>query len=307
MTGAPGWALGGAWSGAWSGQAAQLAQFAAALCAGAAAWLLADGSPGRRRARLLPAGATAAAPVARRWPPLRAPSPDAGRVTLCCLAAGGLLALWGGSAVPLLAAALLAPLAVRGCRRRRERRAAGLRQDAVIDLCRSVACELRAGRPPGQALADAVPPGLRDGPGQAGAGLLAAARYGGDVPAALRAAARSPGADGLRGVAACWEVAVDGGASLATGLERIADALRAERDQREELRAQLAGPRATALVLAALPLFGLLLGAAMGVQPLRELLHTPAGMGCLLTGALLEWAGLAWTAALTRAAERSAS
>jgi tight adherence protein B len=105
-------------------------------------------------------------------------------------------------------------------------------------------------------------------------------------------------------VAACWQVAVDGGASLASGLERVAEALRADRDQREELRAQLAGPRATALVLAALPLFGLLLGAAMGVRPLQVLLHTQAGLACLLGGVVLEWAGLAWVAAIVARAER---
>ncbi len=93
------------------------------------------------------------------------------------------------------------------------------------------------------------------------------------------------------------------GASLAAGLERVAESLRAERDQREELRAQLAGPRATVLVLALLPAAGLLLGAGMGVRPLQVLLHTPEGLAALLTGALLEWAGLAWSAAVVRRAE----
>ena len=51
--------------------------------------------------------------------------------------------------------------------------------------------------------------------------MLAAARFGGDVPGALRQAAREPGADGLVGLAACWRVAVDGGAGLAAGLDRL--------------------------------------------------------------------------------------
>ncbi|MGH3325873.1 MAG: type II secretion system F family protein, partial [Streptomyces sp.] len=102
---------------------------------------------------------------------------------------------------------------------------------------------------------------------------------------------------------ACWQVAVEGGAGLAEGLDRVAGALRAERDQREELRAQLAGPRSTAVVLALLPGFGLLLGGAMGAGPLRVLLHSPAGLVCLVVGGLLEWAGLAWVARLVRTAE----
>jgi tight adherence protein B len=123
------------------------------------------------------------------------------------------------------------------------------------------------------------------------------------VPAGLRAAARLEGAEGLAGVAACWQVAVDGGAGLADGLDRIADALRADREQREDLRAQLAAPRSTVALLALLPVFGLVLGGGLGADPVGILLRTPAGLGCLAVGGLLEWAGLAWTARITRTAE----
>lgn len=51
--------------------------------------------------------------------------------------------------------------------------------------------------------------------------MLAAARFGGDVPGALAAAARQAGAEGLLGLAACWRVAVDQGAGLAAGLDRL--------------------------------------------------------------------------------------
>ncbi|MYZ10840.1 hypothetical protein GT028_26280, partial [Streptomyces sp. SID2999] len=111
------------------------------------------------------------------------------------------------------------------------------------------------------------------------------------------------GAEGLLGLAACWRVAVDQGAGLAAGLDRLDGALRAERDQRADLRAQLSGARATALLLAVLPLFGLLLGAAMGADPLRVLLHTGAGLGCLVAGAVFEGAGVWWAARIVRGAE----
>jgi tight adherence protein B len=170
-----------------------------------------------------------------------------------------------------------------------------------------------ASRGPGAAGAvprRAVAPGA-GGFGVGGAGawgealtpLLAAARFGGDVPAALRQTAAVPGAEGLSGAAACWEVAVEGGAGLADGLDRVAATLRAERDQREELRAQLAGPKATAGMLALLPAFGVLLGVSLGADPLRVLFHTATGIGCLLVGGALEWAGLAWTGRIVRAAE----
>jgi tight adherence protein B len=83
----------------------------------------------------------------------------------------------------------------------------------------------------------------------------------------------------------------------------VAAALRSEADQREDLRAQLAGPRSTAVLLALLPLFGLVLGTGLGADPAGVLLHTRVGLACLAAGVLLEWAGLAWTARIIRTAE----
>ncbi|MFB6439080.1 type II secretion system F family protein [Streptomyces sp. NPDC056411] len=304
---------------------------AVALCAAAAIQLAAMGrNDVRRRARALAGDGERAGPVHgwRAWPArVRGWSPG-GRVARCipnragwgalgpgsgrgagrpvglgrevwCLPAGLALGALGGSLLPVLAAPVALVLvrrwlATRGARRARDRRAA-----AVIGLCAAVAGELRAGRQPAQALAAVGAPGL----GEAGSAVVAATRYGGDVPGALRAAARLPGAEGLTGMAACWQVAVEGGAGLASGLERIAAGLRAQRDQREDLRAQLAGPRVTALMLALLPAGGLLMGSALGADPLRVLLHTPAGWACLMAGGLLEWGGAVWTARIVAGAD----
>jgi tight adherence protein B len=184
----------------------------------------------------------------------------------------------------------------REARRERERRG-----DAVIALCGVLAEEVRAGRQPGEALLLAAHES--GGLGRARSAVLAAARFGGDVPQALTVAARRPGAEGLLGLAACWKVAVDQGAGLAAGLDRLEGALRAQRDQRADLRAQLAGARSTAVMLAGLPALGLLLGAALGTDPLRVLLHTGAGLGCLLVGGLLEGVGLWWALRIVRGAE----
>lgn len=143
--------------------------------------------------------------------------------------------------------------------------------------------------------------GERDGAGRGA--VLAAARFGGDVPEALVEAAREPGAEGLLGLAACWRVAVDRGAGLAAGLERLEGALRVERDQRADLNAQLAGARSTAAMLAGLPVLGLLMGSALGTEPLRVLLHTGAGLGCLVAGGVLEGAGVWWALRIVRGAE----
>ncbi|MCF3145315.1 type II secretion system F family protein [Streptomyces platensis] len=301
---------------------AGVALLVAVLCAGAAL-RSAGGGPDdvRRRARALLGGCGAADPEGgwparlrgegvRKWCTGRLVEGDAGRrwrlgrrgdvgQEVWCLPAGLALGVLGESVFPVAASVVAVFLVrrwlvTRGAGRVRDRRAA-----AVIALCAAVAGELRAGRQPAQALLAAGAPGL----GASGSAVLAAARYGGDVPRALRVAARQPGVAGLTGMAACWQVAVEGGAGLASGLERIAAGLRAQRDQRDELRAQLAGPRATALMLALLPAAGLLMGSALGADPLRVLLHTPAGWGCLLVGGLLEWGGVAWTARIVAAAE----
>jgi tight adherence protein B len=211
------------------------------------------------------------------------------------------------SPVPLLAGAAAVPLVRRALRRRAERALAERVAAAVSSLCGTVAGDLRAGCPPNFALAEALQTDEWSGVPELAAParpVLSAARFGGDVPSALRdAAGRCAGAHGLRAVAACWQVAVDGGAGLAAALDRVAGALRAEADQREDIRAQLAGPRSTAALLALLPAFGVVLGTGLGAGPVSVLLHTRTGLVCLGAGALLEWAGLAWTGQIARAAE----
>ncbi|UUN31312.1 type II secretion system F family protein [Streptomyces sp. FIT100] len=274
----------------------------AAVCAGAAALLTAGGDQGRRRAGLVLAGGGMVRP-ATGWDPerwLRAVWRL--RREWLCLPVGLLLAAVGESVLPLVLGLVAVPWVRRRLRARERGRDSERRADAVVALCGGIAGELRAGHQPGQALLTA---GRATGAlGGAEAAVLAAARFGGDVPAELRRAACEPGAEGLAGLAACWLVSVDGGAGLASGLDRLEAALRAERDQREGLRSQLAGAWSTVVVLALLPVVGLALGWALGADPLRVLLHTPVGMGCLLAGGLLEAAGLCWAARIVRAGER---
>ncbi|WP_369252471.1 type II secretion system F family protein [Streptomyces sp. R41] len=277
---------------------------AAMACAGAATWLMGGSDSGARRARLLCAGGGVVAtgpPSWERavvgWRRVRGRLRDEG----WSVAAGLVIALLGASVLPLLLGAAGVPLLRRVRRVAEARRERERRGDAVIALCGALAGEVRAGRQPGEALLRAA----RDsgGLGEAQAVVLAAAKFGGDVPGALTDAARQPGADGLVGLAACWRVAVDRGAGLAAGLDRLEGALRAERDQRADLRAQLAGSRSTAVMLAGLPVLGLLLGTALGADPLHVLLHTGLGLGCLLVGGVLEGMGLWWALRIVRGAE----
>ncbi|MET8114472.1 type II secretion system F family protein [Streptomyces prasinus] len=280
----------------------------AAVCLGTAAWLLAGRRAGARRARLLLAGGAPVGSGSPGWPRvIHVWGRIRGRLRAewWSLAAGTALALLGASVLPLVAGAAGVPLLRRARLAHGERRVREHRGDAVIALCGALAGEVRAGRQPGEALS----PAARDsgGLGDARATVLAAARFGGDVPDGLVAAARQPGAEGLRGLAACWRVAVDQGAGLAAGLDRLEAALRAERDQRADLRAQLAGARATAVMLAGLPVLGLGLGAALGADPLHILLHTPSGLGCLVAGGGLEGLGLWWVLRIMRGAEEASA
>ncbi|MGW1539082.1 type II secretion system F family protein [Streptomyces sp. NPDC002309] len=277
---------------------------AALVCAGAAAWLMGGWRSGARRARLLLAGGGAVGSGPPAW--LRRAGESrriSGRLRAewWSPVAGVVLGVLGSSVLPVVAGAAGMPVLRRVRLAGEARRARERRGDAVIALCSALAGEVRAGRQPGEALLRAA--GYRGGLGEAQAAVLAAARFGGDVPGALATAARQPGAEGLLGLAACWRVAVDQGAGLAAGLDRLEAALRAERDQRAEFRAQLAGSRSTAVMLAALPALGILLGTALGADPLHVLLHTGAGLGCLLVGAVLEGVGLWWALRIVRGAE----
>jgi tight adherence protein B len=280
---------------------------AAVACMGAAVWLLAEREETARRARLLLAEG---GPVGRGPLGWLRTSGELRRVRGRLRAewwsavAGLVLAVLGASVLPVVLGAAGVPLLRRAGLAGRARRDRERRTDAVIALCGALGGEVRAGRQPGEALLRAA----RDCGGLADAQstVLAAARFGGDVPDTLATAARQPGAEGLRGLAACWRVAVDQGAGLAAGLDRLAAALRAERDQQCDLRAQLAGARATAVMLAGLPALGLLIGTALGADPLHVLLHTGAGLGCLAAGGVLEGLGLWWVRRIVRGAEAAA-
>ena len=122
-------------------------------------------------------------------------------------------------------------------------------------------------------------------------------------------AARALGRDAertpmLRPLAAAWPLAANAGMSMAPIVEGIAQWARAQEDVRDELQAQLAGPRATGRMLAALPVFAMLIGFALGADPIVWLLSTPLGLLCLVAGLAFTGCGLAWLGALSRRVER---
>ena len=183
----------------------------------------------------------------------------------------------------------------RGVRRWRSRHAARKRRGEVVELCQALAAELEAGAPPRVALVAAAE-GLATFDQLA---TVAESTYG-DVSTVLTSLARAPGCEGLARVAACWRLCERSGVGLSVAVGRRADALRDDEQVRRETAAQVAGPRATGVMLALLPLFGLGMGSALGAAPLRLLFHTPAGLLLVGSAAVLEVLGLVWMSRITR-------
>lgn len=103
-------------------------------------------------------------------------------------------------------------------------------------------------------------------------------------------------------LAACFDIAEASGCPLADVLTRFAAQLEAEDDAEAARQTALAGPRATVRLLTWLPFLGLLLGAALGVDPLSILLGSPHGLAALGAGIVLTIAGRVWSAKLVRLA-----
>lgn len=103
-------------------------------------------------------------------------------------------------------------------------------------------------------------------------------------------------------LAACFDIAAASGCPLADVLSRLAAQLEVEDDAEAARQTALAGPKATVTLLTWLPLLGLGLGAALGVDPLSILLGTPFGMAALAAGVALTVAGRIWSARLVRSA-----
>lgn len=182
-------------------------------------------------------------------------------------------------------------------RRRAGRLRAQETGDQVQRFCAELSAELAAGLPVSSALDGVAARWPELGP------VAAAARLGGSVPETMRDLAAGPGAGDLRLVAAAWHVAQRSGAGLALALQSVAGSLTERQRTRRLVASELASARATARLMALLPVLTLAMGSGAGGDPVAFLLSTTAGLLCLATGCLLALAGLWWIEAIASSIE----
>ncbi|MGB8388135.1 type II secretion system F family protein [Mycobacterium sp.] len=240
--------------------------------------------PPSPRRRLAPVTLT------RRRVPLIGPG-AAGCITGCAVCAAAVL-------LPLTTVLTVAVVGATASLRYRRRRAIqratceGRMLETALDV---LVGELRVGSHPVRAFrvaADetvgAVAVSLR--------AVAARARLGADVAAGLRAAARSSALPAhWDRLAVCWQLASDHGLAVAA-LMRAAQRDISERQRfSARVSSSMAGARATAAILAGLPVLGVLLGQLIGARPLSFLLSGHAGGWLLVIGSTLTCAGLLWS------------
>ncbi len=209
----------------------------------------------------------------------------------------GLAGVLVSTPVVAVLAAGAAAAGVRAWRRRATDHDLQAQVRALAEALGVLAAELRAGRTAPQAIRAAVSACPHPVTAAAIAPAIQAGRVDPSDPGGIGAA--------LARVAAAASVSARTGCSLAAAVVAAEDDLRARSRTADELRSLVAGPRASAAVLAGLPVLGLLMGTGVGADPWRVLTTTPVGTALLLGGVGLEAAGLAWSARLVRRAARA--
>jgi tight adherence protein B len=168
----------------------------------------------------------------------------------------------------------------------------------VASVVQRLAVLMAAGVPPASAWGY-----LREG--QPAASIAASAAAGMAIPQSIVGQLSGLGAEdqsAWRGLATAWDVATDAGAPLAPTLRDFAGSLRDLAQAERDIAVALAGPLATAKLVLALPLVGLLFGMVLGFNTFATLATTPIGWGCLVVGGVLLAAAARWNRRLVRSA-----
>jgi tight adherence protein B len=181
----------------------------------------------------------------------------------------------------------------------RATRQADANRVVVVDYCEALLGELHAGQPVHRALQRCVAVWPRS------EAVAVAASMGADVPTAMRRLAGDvAGAEPLHRLAAAWVVCSGTGAGLAAAVERVLETARDQLALDRLVQAELASARATARLVALLPVVVLVGAQGIGARPWQFLFSTAAGTVCLAVGLALAFAGLTWIDRIAAAARR---
>lgn len=211
-----------------------------------------------------------------------------------------LLPMTGLMTVPTVLAVAVLGVTVSLRYRRRGHSRCALDEELALQTALDVLVgELRVGAHPVRAFSIAA----EETGGPVGAGMRAVAvraTLGADVATGLRAAARSSTLPAhWERLAVCWQLANEHGLAIAA-LMRAAQRDIAERQRfSARVRSGMAGARATAAILAGLPVLGVVLGQLIGARPLSFLLNGHAGGWLLVVGLTLACGGLLWCDRIT--------
>lgn len=251
---------------------------------------------GMSLAAMLLALAMLADPVGSRY---RLPMLKSKRRALrpAALTLAAVTALLAGSILPLSAVVVGVVIAVAAVARIRKRRC-GFRRlgegRALAAALETLVGELSVGAHPMSAFAVAA--AESGGPvGDALRAVASRAQFGADVARGIRDVAHTSAVPGYwNRLAVCWELAAEHGLAMSV-LMRTAHRDIVDRQRfADRTHAALAGARATATILAALPFLGVLLGQLIGAHPVRYLFGGGLGGGFLIVGVCLMCAGVAW-------------
>lgn len=236
-----------------------------------------------------------ARPSARIPGPVRRPGVTAAGAIGCCVAMSALVL---PVSVSLAGAVLGATVAVR-YRRRARHRAAAAEARALETALDVLVGELRVGAHPVRAFGVAA---AESGPGPVATGLRAVAaraRLGADVGAGLRGAAVSSTLPAQwERLALYWQLAGDHGLAISTLMHAAQQDIVGRQRFSDRVHAGMAGARASAAILAALPVLGVLLGQLIGARPVGFLISGGGGV-LLLAGVTLVCGGLLWSDRIT--------
>jgi hypothetical protein len=92
------------------------------------------------------------------------------------------------------------------------------------------------------------------------------------------------------------------GAALTPTINRLIKQLKNEIEQKQVVDAELASTKATIAILAALPVFGLLLSGLLSGNSIHWLIGSSTGRICLLIGGLLNTIGIFWVRQIVKRA-----